>query len=60
MASEELRGVVIAARELQLARAGQLNSQLSGMRLRELLKLSQADQNLLQSAASRLGLSAEG
>ena len=56
--SETVRGRVITARERQLARAGCINSVLSGTAIQSHCRLVPSDQELLETAMERLGLSA--
>ena len=55
--SEAIRQRVEAARNLQLARQGKANHQLSAPELETYCELSQADKNLLEQAIEKLGLS---
>jgi magnesium chelatase family protein len=55
--SEAIRQRVEAARNLQLARQGKANHQLSAPELETYCELTQADKNLLEQAIEKLGLS---
>jgi magnesium chelatase family protein len=55
--SAVVRRRVVAAREIQLNRAGIPNAQLSGVGVREHCELGPQEQQLLQDAALRTGLS---
>lgn len=56
--SESLRARVIAARQLQLARAGELNSRLTAAQLESVCALHQDSDALLQQIVEQLRLSA--
>ncbi|MCL2916209.1 YifB family Mg chelatase-like AAA ATPase [Shewanella corallii] len=55
--SEQVRARVLAARDTQLARAGVLNSALSGKQLEQTTGLSQQDLRFLEQSVEKLGLS---
>jgi magnesium chelatase family protein len=55
--SEQVRGRVIAAREIQLSRAGKLNAHLSSREVQQFCKLSREDAEFLESVLQKLGLS---
>ncbi len=55
--SEQVRARVLAARDKQLARAGVLNSALSGKQLEQTTGLSQQDLRFLEQSVEKLGLS---
>jgi magnesium chelatase family protein len=58
--SAELRDAVIAARAVQLERAGKLNARLDARALWRVVKLGQEERTLLKRAADRWQLSARG
>ena len=55
--SASIRARVETARELQYQRNGCINSQLASKALRKICRLAQADQQLLEQAIDKLGLS---
>lgn len=56
--SAQVRNRVIAAREQQIQRSNKSNSLLGNREIEKFCRLSEADENLLDSAIERLGLSA--
>lgn len=55
--SEQVRARVIAARELQLTRAGKLNAHLSSREVQQFCKLTREDAVFLENVLQKLGLS---
>lgn len=55
--SAQVRSRVLAARELQLARAGKLNAHLSSREVQQFCQLTQEDAEFLENVLQKLGMS---